>query len=464
MEKIELQVESHLRSNDARPLIKKRTLRDRLRTLLTSLLALLWLSGPAAIRAQENVWTGLGPEGAHVTKLVLHPTTPGTIYAGTSNRGILKSTDRGAIWSEVNNGLSSTYILSLTLDPISPDTLYAGTNDTGLFKSTDGGASWFSIRGDLPPSYAIYSIAVDAESPSTLYAGTVGDCFLDITCRGRVFKSVNGGQHWKIAGQGFSPDSGSVSLTIDPINPEIIYVASYGADSTLFKSTDAGKNWEVLPTPSIPVIITLAIDPANPSTLYVGTAGLSITPSISRVFKGIYKSTDGGTTWAETTAGLTNFNINAIAIDPKEPTTLYAASDAGVFRSGNGGANWSDLNDGLANHFVSDLLITHNDHPALYAGTASGIFAVEPAGPVPPPVLRITGAFLVRRKLYLFGENFAEGAKLLLNGVERKARNDPFNPAATLISKKAGRRIQHGDKLQVLNPDGRLSPEFMFRR
>jgi N-acetylneuraminic acid mutarotase len=80
----------------------------------------------------------------------------------------------------------------------------------------------------------------------------------------------------------------------------------------------------------------------------------------------------------------------------------------------------------------------------------------------PAPVLSITSASVDRRKLIVSGEDFDDGAVILLNDVEQATVNDIQNPTTVLIGKKAGRKIKPGDKLQVRNSNGDLSPEFTF--
>jgi hypothetical protein len=76
---------------------------------------------------------------------------------------------------------------------------------------------------------------------------------------------------------------------------------------------------------------------------------------------------------------------------------------------------------------------------------------------------RITGATVSGKRLTVVGENFDPGAELLLNGQkQKKVSNDPESPTTKLIAKKSGKKIKSGDKLQVKNPDGTLSPEFAF--
>ena len=82
-----------------------------------------------------------------VTHLVVHPTQPLTLYAGTGN-GVFRSTNAGKIWSPINNGLAARFVMGLVIDPLTPTTLYVatvggvGTGTSGVYKSTDGGNSW----------------------------------------------------------------------------------------------------------------------------------------------------------------------------------------------------------------------------------------------------------------------------------------------------------------------------------
>ena len=107
----------------------------------------------------------------------------------------------------------------------------------------------------------------------------------------------------------------------------------------MFKSTDGGANWNVVwsepgPNPYVNWVQALAIDPVTPTTLYAGTGG-----------SGVFKSTDGGTTW-KVGSGLTA--AFALAIDPLTPTTLYAGTGGPgyVFKSTDGGASWSAVDSG----------------------------------------------------------------------------------------------------------------------
>ncbi|HKS41892.1 MAG TPA: hypothetical protein VJX74_14855, partial [Blastocatellia bacterium] len=84
--------------------------------------------------------------------------------------------------------------------------------------------------------------------------------------------------------------------------------------------------------------------------------------------------------------------------------------------------------------------------------------------PPPPPVLlpKITGISINRKKLIVAGELFEQGSSIILNGERQKTKNDEQNPTTLLIAKKSGKKAKPGDRLQVQNPDGKLSPEFII--
>ncbi len=100
-------------------------------------------------QAVDHVWTSRGPPGQD-RALAIDPTTPGTLYAGTS-AGVFERTDAGATWVAPNPGLPEyNSVLALAIDPITPRTPYAGTAD-GAFKSTDAGAIWESSHRTRKP-------------------------------------------------------------------------------------------------------------------------------------------------------------------------------------------------------------------------------------------------------------------------------------------------------------------------
>jgi hypothetical protein len=197
--------------------------------------------------------------------------------------------------------------------------------------------------------------------------------------------------------------------------------------------------------------------------------------------------------------GLTNLNITALTIDPSG-TFLHAATSAGVFDyqfgesclgsifpttqffDAGGGArsvavtaggecswtaasnvSWISItsaSSGSGNGSVNYTVAANTD-----TGSRTGrlivalrAFTITQAG---LPV-RITSASVIGKKLFINGENFDPGAMILLNGEEQVTKNDGDNPKTVLIGKKAGKKIQPGDKIQVRNPNGSHSQEITF--
>ena len=151
-------------------------------------------------------------------------------------------------------------------------------------------------------------------------------------------------------------------------------------------------------------------------------------------------------------------------VDSSNSQTLYLGTDIGVFVSLNGGATWARENTGFANVVVESLAIgSVGSSLNLFAFThGRGAWRVS----LGPASLKLRSASIVGKKLFVFGQGFQIGAKILLNGEQQKTNNDDASTATNLIGKKAGKFIPQGQPvtLQVANPDGALSPEFKFTR
>ena len=161
----------------------------RLTSWTVLLSAVLWASSANLAYGGFNVWTPIGPDGGFILALAVDPRTPATVYAGTQNGGLFKTTNGGRSWKNAHVGLADSAVNALAIDPTNSKTLYAGTDD-GLFKSTNGGASWSAASNGLPQA-PVADLVIDPVTPTTLYAGV----FL-ITGGGGVFKSTNGGASW----------------------------------------------------------------------------------------------------------------------------------------------------------------------------------------------------------------------------------------------------------------------------
>jgi photosystem II stability/assembly factor-like uncharacterized protein len=323
-------------------------------------------------------WSGLGNVRLPVEGLVFSDDRK-VLYVSTDGGGVARigffkelSKDGGATMDTDPPAASGPFggtVIDLELDPITPTTLYAATN-VGLFKSIDNGDSWQVTGLDSRP---VFSVAVDPVNPNAVYAGTAGD---------GVLRSGDGGLTWTAAGDG--PIQGKVlyDLAVDPSNSQTIYAAGRAAhlDGTtsgdwgggVFKSLDGGTTWGQM-NEGLPEgwVYALAVDPLQPSTLYAGTHSM-----------GVFKSLDGGMTWAPKNDGLVttnhpspdNLRIRSIAIDPRNPQNLTIGvwGGSGVFESDSAAETWRLAGRGGLRARVRSVAYNPVTPGVVYAGMAEG--------------------------------------------------------------------------------------------
>jgi hypothetical protein len=321
-----------------------------------------------------NYWgrTSAGLLHPQVYSLAIDPLSPNRIYAGTGH-GVARSNDGGETWQPglqaqpTADGLAPPIaigsILALAVNPISSSMLYAGTSE-GVYQSLDGGTSWSLnstglVVSPFVPFPLVQAIAVDPVTPRLLYASTYAG----------VFSSTNAATNWVAVNSGLN-NADVPALAIDPQAPATLYAATFGGGVN--RSTDRGGLWTAFNVGLTNLnCLALAIDPQTPSTLYVGTTD------------GLFKSTDRGTNWniLPLGQGYTNgLQINALAIDPVTPATLYAGTDQGTFKSADGGSTWSVITNGLSALYTRCLAISPANPSRLCAGTlASSTFSTSDA-------------------------------------------------------------------------------------
>jgi photosystem II stability/assembly factor-like uncharacterized protein len=347
-------------------------------------------------------WTSInaGLTGLTPRLLAIDPASPSTVYVGVDDYvdyvafGVFKSTDAGKTWTRIYTtplGEDGGYsVAGFAIDPRSSSRLYLALAFGGVAKSVDAGASWSDLK---LPQIATWSLAIDSAS-SELYVGTHP---------GAILRTVDEGDHWTVmdnplAGTGLniiavaasaptmlyvggptglarSSDGGATwarstlgvrnvgvyLMAVDPGAPSTVYTARGGI---VTKTTDGGANWidSRIDGPSR-WVGSLLIDPSSPSTLY---AAMTSRPPI-------YKSTDGGTSWAAASYGLDNvFRIETLAIAPSQPSTLYAGGPfALVFKTTNSGASWAWVGAGLTGVgiYVSRLAVDPTNADIVYVAT-----------------------------------------------------------------------------------------------
>jgi photosystem II stability/assembly factor-like uncharacterized protein len=262
----------------------------------------------------------------------------------------------------------SGYVSAVAGIPGDPTTYYIGTPEGGVWKTTSGGTTWKPIfDGEHVPS--IGAVAVAPSDHDVVYVGTGNQSGWSFTPGNGIYKSVDAGKTWTNIGL---RGSGYISgIIVDPGNPAVVLVAALGArpgDSStasergVYRTTDGGRNWtRVLPSAGTSGASELNYDFQDPQVIYatlqgpgggrgggaVALAGQS--PGVA----GIYRSTDGGTTWKPIEAnglppGTVSFPL-AVA-SGTHGRRLYGevrsggrgggAIRSGLYRSDDGGNTW----------------------------------------------------------------------------------------------------------------------------
>ncbi|HYM21267.1 MAG TPA: glycosyl hydrolase [Candidatus Kapabacteria bacterium] len=231
-------------------------------------------------------------------------------------------------------------------------TLYVGTAGGGVWKSTNAGFSFESKFDKYCQS--IGAVAIDQQHPNTVYVGT-GESNMrnSVSIGDGLYKTTDAGENWtKI---GLDSTEHIAKIAIDPKNSNTIYVAAPGplwSDSKnrgLYKSTDAGTTWEkILYINEKAGCADVAVDPTNPNVVYASTWEFRRFPyafNSGGNGSGMYKSVDGGKNWKELTNGLPSkpFGRIAFALSPSAPNNLLAiveSKETGLYISSNAGASW----------------------------------------------------------------------------------------------------------------------------
>ena len=332
--------------------------------------------------------TNTGFVGSEVVDLVT--ALDGTMYATTYNLGIFKSIDGGKNWGFASFGIKNWYGMQLATHPEDPDTIFTTTNG-GVYKSTNAGESWSVIGGsdlcddeDVGGNCHYHGIVVEKEAPFKVLVGSGGDQYAKEGVG--LTGSEDSGESWRNSDDGFVRDVHVSKLIVDPNNNNVFYATTQGATeytdkvgdgAGVFKSTDRGNNWTQINNglDSLETNI-LTVDPNNSETLYLGTDD-----------NGVYKSTDGGESWKKLTISSIpkSFGVGDIIVDPQNSNNIYIGTvdyfrlsesrgvlgDFGVYKSTDGGTTWEEFNMGLKHLGVFSLELSEENR-ILYAGTRAG--------------------------------------------------------------------------------------------
>ncbi len=277
-------------------------------------------------------------------------------------------------------------VTSVDVDLSNPDIIYAGTASGGVWKSKSGGIDWEPIFDDQPTA-SIGAIAVNQKNPSVVWVGTgEGNPRNSHNSGGGIFKSLDGGKHWKM--MGLEATRTIHRIIIHPENPDIVYVAAMGTiwgtnpERGVYRTTDGGETWEkVLFINESTGCADLVIDPSNPNKLIAAMWEYGRKPwtfNSGGEGSGMYVTHDGGKTWEERTHkdGLPKGKLGrmGLAIAPSKPEVIYAyvegEKENAIYRSNDGGFNWEKRgtrNIGDRPFYYADIFVDSKNENRLYS-------------------------------------------------------------------------------------------------
>ena len=337
-------------------------------------------------------WRCIGPHrGGRTVGAVGVPKQPNVFYIGINNGGVWKTTDFGRTWLPIFDDQPTGSIGDIAVSPSNPNVIYVGSGEglqrpdlsvgDGIYKSGDAGKTWTHLG--LNDAQQIGGLAIDPANENRLFVAALGHPYGPNSERG-VYRTLDGGKTWeKVLYK--DENTGAVQVTIDPKNPNIVYTdlwagrqgpwengAWNGPESGLFKSTDGGTTWKKL-TNGLPTTqqglgrIGFAIAPTDPNRIYATVE--------SPRFGGVYRSDDAGESWKLLTNDNRYFGRSSdfaeLKVDPTNPDIVYSANVV-TWKSTDAGQTWNAFRGAPGGDDYHRIWINPNNHDIILIASDQG--------------------------------------------------------------------------------------------
>lgn len=279
-------------------------------------------------------WEITGPWGGDVRALVASPDDSNTFYLGTADGQIYHTADGARTWQRLKPGLDKRGLSvdSIVIDPRDTKTIYAGAwavarnEEGGVFKSTDGGEHWKLLEGTKRLS--IRSLALAPSDSNFLIAGSAND---DPNLNG-VFRSTDAGNTWaRISPIGDKEIRNIESAAIDPVDTNVIYIGTWHLP---WKTVNGGASWKQTGYKAVGMIddsdiFGICVSPSNPKVVFINACS------------GIYRSSSAGEKWAKVPGiPFSARRTYKLLVHPTNPKIIFAGTSEGLWRSKDDGKRW----------------------------------------------------------------------------------------------------------------------------
>src|SRR4051812_1329203 len=338
---------------------------------------------------QDLHWRMIGPFRAGRTRAAVGvPSQPNVFYMGAVNGGVWKTNDYGRTWWPIFDSQPTQSIGDIAAAASDPNIIYVASGEglhrpdlsvgNGIYRSSDAGKSWTHLG--LEDGQQIPALAVDPKNPDRVFAAVLGHPYGPSEQRG-IFRSTDGGKSWqKVLYK--DANTGGADVLIDPSNPQVVYASLWEArlgpwedsnsyESTgggVFKSSDGGSTWNKLRKglPDNLVQAHLALAPSQPNRLFVVFSTTDKSAYGSGKGLGFYRSDDAGATWTKITDDgkpamkIGGGDLPMVKVDPKNPDVVYSTSIVTV-KSTDGGKTWKSIRGAPGGDDYQNLWINPND-------------------------------------------------------------------------------------------------------